>query len=99
MGGSRNPRHAAGLSRARGVLGVHAYWTEDFEWFIELEEVIDAGDDRVVAIFHQQATGRASGVPVELHMALLYQLQDGHIVRMENFLDPKQALEAAGLQE
>src|SRR4051812_16308272 len=74
-------------------------WTEDFEWSIDLERVIDAGDDRVVAMFHQHATGKASGAPVELHMALLYELENGRVVRMQNFRDPAEALEAAGLRE
>jgi ketosteroid isomerase-like protein len=75
-------------------------WTEDFEDFsIELERVIDAGDDRVVGLFHQRGIGKGSGAPVELHTALVYELQDGQIVRMRNYLDPKEALEAAGLRE
>ena len=87
------------LYRGRaGFLEFMKTWTEDFEWAIELERVIDAGDDRVVAIFHQRATGKGSGVPVELRMALLYELQDARIVRMTNFLDPAEALEAAGLR-
>jgi hypothetical protein len=41
-------------------------WTEDFEdWSIRLERLIDAGNDRVVALLHQWATGKGSGVPVE----------------------------------
>jgi ketosteroid isomerase-like protein len=74
-------------------------WTEDFDWSIELERVIDAGDDRVVAVFHQQAIGEGSGAAVELHMALLYELEGGRVIRMRNFLDPADALKAAGLQE
>ena len=74
-------------------------WTEDFEWSIDLERVIDAGDDRVVAMFHQHATGKGSGATVELHMALLYELENGRVIRMRNFLDPAEALEAAGLRE
>ena len=74
-------------------------WTEDFEWSIDLERVIDAGNDRVVAVFQQHAIGRASGTPVELHMALLYELENGLVIRARNFLDPSEALEAAGLRE
>jgi ketosteroid isomerase-like protein len=74
-------------------------WTEDFEWSIDLERVIDAGNDRVVAVFQQQATGKASGAGVELHMALLYELENGRVIRARNFLDPDDALEAAGLSE
>jgi ketosteroid isomerase-like protein len=74
-------------------------WTEDFEdWSIRLERLIDAGNDRVVALLHQWATGKGSGVPVELHFALVYELEGGHVVRMRNYVDPAQALQAAGLE-
>jgi ketosteroid isomerase-like protein len=74
-------------------------WTEDFEdWSIRLERLIDAGNDRVVALLHQAATGKGSGVPVELHFALLYELEAGRVVRMRNYVDLAQALEAAGLE-
>ena len=82
-----------------GFIDFMRTWTEDFEWSIELERVIEAGDDRAVAIFHQRATGKSSGVPVELRMGLLYDIEDGRIIRMRNFLDPAEALEAAGLRE
>jgi ketosteroid isomerase-like protein len=82
-----------------GFLEFMRTWTEDFDWSIELEGLIDAGDDRVVGLFHQTATGKGSGVPVELHMGLVYDLQDGQVVRMRNYLDPKEALEAAGLSK
>jgi hypothetical protein len=36
---------------------------------------------------------------VELHMALLYELENGQVIRMRNFLDPADALKAAGLRE
>src|SRR6478735_1373996 len=42
-------------------------WTGEFEdWSIQVEQWIDAGDDLVVALTRQSATGRHSGVPVEL---------------------------------
>ena len=50
-------------------------------------------------MFHQHATGKASGATVELHMALIYELENGRVVRMQNFLNPAEALEAAGLPE
>ena len=75
-------------------------WTEDFEdWDIELERLLDVGEDRVVAVFHQSATGSASGVPVELNVAIVYDLEGGRVVRMRNYLDLDEALEAAGLPE
>jgi ketosteroid isomerase-like protein len=74
-------------------------WTEDFEGGIDLERMVDAGDDKAVGTFHQRATGKASGVPVELRMGLLYEFRDGQIARMTNFLDPAEALKAAGVSE
>jgi ketosteroid isomerase-like protein len=76
-------------------------WTEEQfkDWSIELERLIEAPDDCVVAFFHQKATGRASGVPVELHMGTVYDLHNGRVVRMRHFVDRAQALEAAGLSE
>ena len=38
-------------------------WTEEFEdWSIRVEHLIDAGDDRVVALTRQTALGKGSGV-------------------------------------
>jgi ketosteroid isomerase-like protein len=75
-------------------------WTEDFEdWSVRLERLIDAGDDRVVGLFHHTATGRGSGVPVELHQGLVYELEGGRVIRCRNYLDHAEALEAAGLRE
>jgi ketosteroid isomerase-like protein len=82
-----------------GFLEFMKTWTEDFDWSIRLEGLIDAGDNCVVGLFHQTATGKGSGVPVELHMGLVYELQDGQVVRMRNYLDPKEALRAAGLSK
>ena len=97
------PRDAPGFRQVyRGreeFLEFMRTWTEDFDWWIELERVVDAGGDRVVALTHQRATGKASGVPVELHMGAVWELRDGRVVRIRNFFDPTGALEAAGLSE
>ena len=83
-----------------GFLEFMRIWTEDFEdWSVELERLIDAGDDRVVALFHHRATGRGSGVPVELRQGFLYELEGGQVVRMRNYFTLEEALEAAGLSE
>ena len=75
-------------------------WTEDFEgWSVRLEQLIDAGDDRVVGLFHHRARGKRSEVPVELHMALVYQVEEGRVTRIWNFLDPAEAFAAVGLAE
>ena len=59
-------------------------------------ESIDVGDGRVVVNTHQRAEGKASGVPVELHMGAIWTVEGDQVVRMENFFDPADALAAAG---
>ena len=75
-------------------------WTEDFDQFtLRLERLIDVGDDRVVALFHHIATGKASGVPVELHQGVVYELEGGRVIRCRSYPDHAGALKAAGLAE
>ncbi len=83
-----------------GVVEFMRSWTESFEDLsFRVERLIDAGDDRVVALIHQSATGKGSGAPVELHMGQVHELEDGRVIRIRNYLDPAEALEAAGLRE
>ena len=73
-------------------------WTEDFDQFeLRLERLVDAGDDRVVGLFHHTAVGKGSGAPVELHQGLVYELEGGRVIRCLNYGDHGSALEAADL--
>ena len=75
-------------------------WTEDFEGLSrQLENLVDAGSDRVLGTFRQFANGRASGAPVEQEFFVLHELEGRQIVRFRVYLDRGQAFEAAGLQE
>jgi ketosteroid isomerase-like protein len=75
-------------------------WTEQFEdWSIRVERWIDAGDDRVVALTYQSATGKGSGVPVEMKISQVHELEGGRLARVTNYLSHAEALEAAGLRE
>ena len=75
-------------------------WTKDFEdWSLRVERLIDAGNDRVVALIHQSGTGKGSGVPVEWKVGQVYELEDGRSARVRNYLSHAEALEAAGLSE
>ena len=97
------PPEVVGLGTYRGREGFLEFmraWTEDYEnWSIDLERVIDAGEDRVVGVFHHRAIGKASGVPIELVQGIVWELADGRVVRMRNYMTPAEALEAAGLSE
>ena len=92
-----------GLGTYRGREGFVEFmniWTADFEdWWIELDELIDAGDDRVVAIYRQTAVGKVSRVPVEFHQGSVHDLQDGRVIRIRHFSTPAEAREAAGLSD
>ena len=75
-------------------------WTEQFaDWTFQVERLIDAGDGRVVALLHQSATGRESGVPVQWDMGQVHELEEERLVRVTNYLSHAEALEAAGLTE
>jgi ketosteroid isomerase-like protein len=75
-------------------------WTREFEdWSLQLQHLIDAGHDRVVAFTHQSATGKESGAPVELDLGTVFELKDERVVRMRNYATQAEALEAVGLQE
>ena len=75
-------------------------WTEGFnQWSFELEQLVDSGLDRVVAIARQRGIGKESGVPVDLEFGMLYELNAGRVIRVRVFLDPASALEAAGPSE
>jgi ketosteroid isomerase-like protein len=75
-------------------------WTEDFDdYSTRVERLIDAGDDRVVALTRLTATGKASGVPVELNLGVVCDLEDGRIARVRNYLSHAEAIEAVGLRE
>jgi|SRR5215204_1934796 len=75
-------------------------WTGEFEnWSVQLERLIDAGHDRVVALTRQSATGKASGVPVELTIGMVWELEAGRVSGVTNYLTYAEALEAVGLRE
>jgi ketosteroid isomerase-like protein len=73
-------------------------WTEQFEgWSIWVERWIDTGGDRVVALTRQSATGKGSGVPVELTLGLVWEFEARRLARMRAFLTHREALEAVGV--
>jgi ketosteroid isomerase-like protein len=75
-------------------------WRGEFEdYSVQVDQWIDAGDDRVVVIYRQRATGKGSGVPVEWHGGSVTELRDGRAIRTRNYEHPAEALEAAGLSE
>ena len=68
------------------------------EIHIELSEIRDLGD-RLVAIGRTHAHGGASGADVETPIGFVTEFKNGKAVSIRGYLDPKEALAAAALQE
>ena len=68
-------------------------------WQQEVERIIDAGQDCVVAHLRLNAQGRESGVPVQFPWAMVVTLRGGRMATSRVFLDQGQALKAVDLEE
>ena len=62
------------------------------------EELIEAGD-QAVSSWRFSGQGKQSGAAVELTLTSVSSLRDGKIVRIRNYPDKAEALEAVGLSE
>jgi ketosteroid isomerase-like protein len=86
------------------VLGVDALqtiweqWEQAFDEFsAEISEFIDAGDF-VVAVTHWLATGKESGLALDLRTADVFEFADGKIIGVTvGYPDKQAAIEAVGL--
>jgi ketosteroid isomerase-like protein len=80
-----------------------ARWLQDWaaawsEYAMQPEEFVDAGE-RVVVFILQKTTGQGSGVALERHDAMVIEIRDAKIARVDYYNNRQQALEAAGLSE
>ncbi|HEX3263401.1 MAG TPA: nuclear transport factor 2 family protein [Solirubrobacterales bacterium] len=66
---------------------------------LELVDLIDAGDEWVVALMNERGKMKGSDTWVEHQVGVLFTLHDGRITRYEEYQDKAGALEAAGLRE
>jgi len=74
-------------------------WADQWdEWTVEVERIIDAGDERVVVLIRERGRSK-SGIEMDERHAELYGLRDGVVVRRQGFSNPSDALEAVGLSE
>jgi ketosteroid isomerase-like protein len=76
-------------------------WAEalpDMRW--EAERILDAGVEVVVALVRAVGRGAVSGLDVETPAyGTVFTVRSGMIVRIEEYADRKQALEAVGLRK
>ena len=96
VGGLREGLVSRGLQQLRRDLH-----EEDLEVWeerrLEPEEFIDAGD-RVVVFLHEFRRGKGSGVAIEVDTAVIFDVRDGRVVRMQGYMDRNEALQTAGLR-
>ena len=75
-------------------------WVDMFDDITNVpEELVDLGDDRVLAVQHVTGRAKGSGIETELRYAVVYTLRDGKIVRAREYIDRQQAVEAAGVRD
>jgi ketosteroid isomerase-like protein len=86
-----------------GKEAVRAYMQDWLDLFNDLKveptELIDAGEDQVVAVSRISGRAKLSGVETDLTYAAVYTIRDGKIARGREYWTKEQALEAAGLRE
>jgi ketosteroid isomerase-like protein len=86
-----------------GKAEMRAYLQDWFDTFDDLRaepvELIDAGEDQVVAVLRMMGRAKLSGVETDLTYAALYTIRDGKIARGREYWTRDEALEAAGLGE
>jgi len=68
------------------------------DFAVEVEDVIDAGHDRLVALVKLRARGRASGIELERLDGVVYEFSGGLICRIDYYNDRAEALRAAGVE-
>jgi ketosteroid isomerase-like protein len=85
-----------------GAEGVQRFlddWTGVWDhWEVEIEELHDVGE-KVVAILRQRGRSKMSRTLVEGSIGQVWTLRDGKGARMDMYSDPREALNAVGLQE
>jgi ketosteroid isomerase-like protein len=75
-------------------------WLESFDDYrYEVQRIIECGGDEVLVEATEVGRGAASGAEVRSTNYELLTIRDGMIVRIREFYDESDALEAAGLSE
>ena len=86
-----------GFDAANEALRSYFETFEDF--YIEIEEVVHADEERVVTEVHDGGRMPGSDSEVRNHRFHVFAFRDGKVVRFSSHLDRNRALEAAGLRE
>jgi ketosteroid isomerase-like protein len=83
-----------------GVVRAAERWIEPVEWLLlELEQIVDAGDDRLISIHRGRWKARHTGIEFDAPLAYVWTFRGGKVIQFQSFRAPDEALEAAGLRE
>jgi ketosteroid isomerase-like protein len=74
-------------------------WKGEWHDYELLPEEFEHMGDRVVATVRLRGRGRGSGIEIDARFYDVFTLRDGKIVRMDQFTEQSEALEAVGLRE
>jgi ketosteroid isomerase-like protein len=83
-----------------GIRRAMTEWTGAWaHWEVEIERVLDAGEDKVLYLWHERGSGKGSGVPMDQTGATVVTVRAGRIVHLRAYVDRAAAYAAAGLAE
>jgi ketosteroid isomerase-like protein len=66
---------------------------------LELSELHEADESRTVTVYRVTGRAKASGVPLDACVALVWTWQRGKVCDIVSYTNPADALEAVGLRE
>jgi ketosteroid isomerase-like protein len=82
---------------------MRAYVADWYEMFTDFEvvpeEILDAGPERVIVVWHISGTAKASGAPGDMRFAAVYTIRGGKIVRGREYMTTDEALAAAANED
>ena len=87
----------------RGRKGIRDYFDTLGDVFddmrIEIEEITDVGEDRLVVELRVSGRGKGSGVNVEQRNGQVWTIVDSKVARIDSYMNSTDAFEAVGLRE
>jgi ketosteroid isomerase-like protein len=84
----------------RGVIQAFRELLDEFpDWRVEPQEFIEGGENAILVRNIAMATGREGGVPIRQPFTQVWSFSDGRPIRVREYFDHTEALEAVGLSE
>lgn len=94
-----NPVEEEPSTGIEAVLSYIDRWTGEWDDYEQdVESLLDAGDS-VVATIHFRGRGKASGIEADARLYEVWTVRQGRVVRMDEYGERAEALEAVGLPE